>query len=203
MGKLFELTGLPASGKSTYIRKNNLSVVTIDLLFPKFSNLPQFLSKILSELLLFFVGIFQMSFKEIYFYFHISMNEKVGPIHKMNIFRNTARKFGVFFLCRKLSVEQDLYIDEGLSHIPFNFLSTDFSILETRLAPYLNKIQVKLIECPERAVIMGRLMLRGHARLNFYTERHFIRANLSVEKKLLIKYPSLCYSFEIIKQLND
>ena len=199
MGNLIELTGVPASGKSTFIKRNNLKVVTVGSLFPSLNDLPRFLSRFLGELVLFVEGLSKMPFKDVLFYFHISMNEKVDLIYKLNIFRNTVRKFGVFFLCQKISVKGDLYIDEGLSHIPFNFLSTEFSTLEVKLGHYLKEIDVQLVESPREAVIVERLMERGHTRLKFLKIGNFIKNNMSVENELLLRYPFLCHSFNKVE----
>lgn len=198
MQKNYELSGLPASGKSTYVKKENLTVQSSNRLWPALHKCPKKIAIVLSEFHLFFIGFKVLSTRELFLFFKMSMREEVGPLFKVNIFRNTLRKFAVYNLtCQDL--DSDIYIDEGISHIPFNYFSSSFAEVFPIIEPYLKNISLTYISCNSDEELKKRLLYRGHSRLKFIKVDTLISNSRKVEAKMLEAYPVICKSFKVVK----
>lgn len=200
MKSITELSGLPASGKSTFVKQKKLIISCNEKLFPflfKYNPLP-LISSLLAEAYLFFLGFKLLSLKELNLFIKMARKEDVSFLYQINIFRNTLRKFSVSYLVGKkpLSV---IYIDEGISHIPFNYLSSDFNNIIEIIQPYLNYISVDYIEITSDETLKKRLLNRGHARLNHIDVNTLITECRKVEKNMLEVYPLICKTFKVVE----
>ncbi len=200
MKSITELSGLPASGKSTFVKQKGLRVASYENLFPvlfKYIRLP-FVLKFFSEVYLCVLGFKLLSLKELALFIKMSKKEGVSFFYQVNIIRNTLRKFSVSYLVSKKSLS-DIYIDEGISHIPFNYLSTSANDVIAIIQPYLNHISVDYLELTSSEILKTRLLQRGHARLNYIDVNIFITECRRVEEKMLEVYPFICESFKVVR----
>lgn len=137
-----------------------------------------------------------MKYSEIYAFIMLCLHEKAPLKYKFKIFRNVLKKIGIYksFSDSKISG----YIDEGVSHIPFNFLHSNAQDVINILKPYLSRVNVNYIMAYSDFSLRERLRKRGHARLVFLEIDEFIRLNRNVENVLLATYPNYCLTFEVI-----
>ena len=196
---IIELTGAPATGKSSYAKLAGVTVFKIEDLNSYKWVLPNFFIRLVIEIFVICVGMARLGPSSSWFFLKRSLAESPSLLLRLNIFRNTLRKFGVDALIRIRIFKTDIYIDEGISHIPFNFPSTEFSNLEPRLRPYLKKLQVHYLASPPESVLIERLRVRGHKRLSFMTVQELVAQNLKVEQDILLRYPSICKSFVVVQ----
>ena len=111
--KFIEVTGVPCCGKSTYLSE-------LDITFEK-----KFEPKnIYYEIRYLLFGLLCLKLTEIFKFAILSYRENAPLMYRFNIFRNVVRKFGLDLHLQRLSVE--LFVDEGITHIPFNFLRVHF-----------------------------------------------------------------------------
>ncbi len=200
MKSITELSGLPASGKSTYVKQKKLRVASNEKLFPalfKYNKLPLVLN-FLSEVYLCILGFKLLSLKELTFFIKMSRKEDVSFFYQVNIIRNTLRKFSVSYLVSEKSLS-DIYIDEGISHLPFNYLSTSVDDVIAIIQPYLKHISVDYLELTSNDVLKTRLLRRGHTRLNYIDVNILITECRRVEEKMLEVYPFICESFKVVR----
>ena len=197
MQKNCELTGVPGSGKSTYVIKEKLTVQSSESLFPILYKLPYKAAVIFSELYLFLLGFKVLSIIELNFFFKIAMREQVSISFKLNIFRNTLRKFAIYYLTLR-HYDSKVYIDEGISHIPFSHTSSSFEEIFPIIEPYLKNTSLIYIRCTSDEELKRRLLHRGHSRLKFISVEKLILKSRKVEAKMLEAYPLLCKSFKVV-----
>lgn len=124
--------------------------------------------------------------------FLLALREEVSLAYRLRIIFGITKKFLIFrSACR---AKNKVCIDEGVSHIPFNLLNTDPSVVVGLLKPYLNSISVVVVTISDE-VLRDRLLTRGHPRLKFCGVPKFIDDNRKVLNCLLSEYPVLCYEF--------
>ncbi|MEZ9982328.1 hypothetical protein AB4401_21800, partial [Vibrio cyclitrophicus] len=109
-----EITGLPCSGKSYFCND-------IDFFLNKKKS--SFIKSLLFEIKYLFIGFCFLNISTIYALLIFCLHEKAPLNYRLKIFRNVIKKFGVYKNFRDLSCGG--YIDEGISHIPFNFLNSN------------------------------------------------------------------------------
>jgi hypothetical protein len=201
MAGVVEFSGVPASGKSTIIKRNEYVAIKISQFFPFLERVPEPLLYFIEDAILLVIGYRFLSFKELFYYIGLSFNEDVSIFYKLNIIRNVLKKYAVYSLSLNSSQDGAVYVDEGVSHIPFNFLNADIDKVVSVIRPHLKNISVKYIYLENDHFLRERLGLRGHARLKFESIDNFIKKNRKVETHLLSMYPVFCNTFEILK--ND
>jgi len=90
-----------------------------------------------------------------------------------------------------------LYVDEGISHLPFLFLKIDtFKVLKFTNKELL-KTKVIFLKSSSQLEIKERLQRRGHKRLRYLSLNIFVERNMEIEDFLLKKYPELCKDLRI------
>lgn len=188
--KIYEITGLPCSGKSYFcndidgfLNKKKLSIV----------------KAIFFEIKLLLLGIFFLKTSTLYAFLILCLHEKAPLTYRLKIFRNIIKKFGVYKKFRY--VVTGGYVDEGISHIPFNLLHSNTAEVINILRPYLSLINVKYIKVNSNTCLRERLTERGHERLVFLDVDEFIHLNRNVEITLLAIYPDFCLTFEVMENV--
>jgi hypothetical protein len=176
---IYELTGVPASGKST-ILKNDNSPHAFDFVKPQKSKDNIEPSK--------------FSFEKFWFLFKSSLNSHRTVYHKCA---------ALYHSLIKLSQRNPpLIIDEGITHIPFLFDLTaqetiDFAKL---FKTYLSKTHVIILKC-DKDVLIERLVIRGHKRINksdLEQVKMFVDTNLNTVDNIEKVYSDYCYAVTII-----
>lgn len=159
-----EITGPPCSGKSFYLKgKVNL------------------LSKnCVNKVFFFGAGFLALSYSELFLLIRLCSQEKVSFFFKINIFYNSLIKFGVY---SKNVNNDDVVIDEGISHLAFNFLEAKYNDLELLLKYRLPIVHVKILVDVDEDVLKHRLLSRGHTRLRYYSVDELLKKNLLAKKK--------------------
>jgi len=198
MARIIEITGVPAGGKSFYIAKSDFNVFNICGPYLDSLQRVRIIKILVREFYVFYVGIKVLSLQDIYFFWKAAMREDVSLLNKLNIFRNIVRKFGVRKLINLSRSNDVFYIDEGISHIPFNLLNSKPSIVVDKLKPYLDITNIIYLEAPSLKKLAERLKLRGHKRLMRIDLHQFIDDNMEVNTYLLNTYPDLCESFQVV-----
>ena len=185
-----EITGQPCAGKSSFIAQKEMIDHEIYILerghLVMISN--------------FFSGIKYLGFQRAKVLLFWSMKENAPLFFRVNIFRNAVSKFGFFQYLSKSSVGNlsRCLVDEGLSHLPFLFLSTNTQRVVDFISDELSRAKVQFLMSPGYDVLQDRLLSRGHKRLNFLSVTCFSRRNKEIEDVLLSKYPNLCEELKII-----
>lgn len=191
--ELIEVTGQPCSGKTSFISKEAL----INSSITKYKHKRKITN--------FFSGICYLGLSRLKVIFFWSLKEDVPFLFKLNIFRNTILKFGIFkkqYKFREHSSKK-VYIDEGVSHLPFLFLKTDTQKVLSFISEELLKIKVIFFMSPSHLIIKERLINRGHKRLRHITLKSFIERNMEIEDIILQKYPELCSELKLNKNVED
>ncbi|MFS1867042.1 hypothetical protein [Vibrio breoganii] len=185
---LVEISGLPCSGKSYFcdskdgfLNKKQSSIIKV----------------IMFEVKYILLGLLFLKFSVLRTFLSLCFKEKVPLKYKIKILRNVIKKFGIHSQFRNVAV--DGFIDEGISHIPFNFLNSNTSDVIDVIKPFLAQTNVKYIKAESDFQLKERLQQRGHDRLKFLSVSEFIALNRSVEVCVLSEYPNVCLTFEVVK----
>ena len=180
--ELIEITGQPCSGKTNFIDRETKS----NKLIKKYDQR--------RNLVDFFIGIHYLGYSRSKTLFFWSLKEDVPFLFKLNIFRNSVIKFSIFINNHKLDKNKNakLYVDEGISHLPFLFPKMDTLKVLKFIAKELLKTKVIFLKSPSQLVIKERLQRRGHKRLRYLSLNLFVERNMEIEDFLLKKYPELC-----------
>ena len=180
--ELIEITGQPCSGKTNFIDRETKSNKLIKK-YDQRRNLADF-----------FIGIYYLGCSRSKTLFFWSLKEDVPFLFKLNIFRNSVIKFSIFFSNHKSDKYKNakLYVDEGISHLPFLFTKMDTLKVLKFIAKELLKTKVIFLKSPSQLVIKERLQRRGHKRLRYLSLNLFVERNMEIEDFLLKKYPELC-----------
>ena len=180
--ELIEITGQPCSGKTNFIDRETKS----NNLIKKYNQ-----RRNLAD---FFIGIYYLGYSRSKTLFFWSLKEDVPFLFKLNIFRNAVIKFSIFISNHKLDKYKNakLYVDEGISHLPFMFLKMDTLKVLKFIAKELLKTKVIFLKSPSQTVIKERLQRRGHKRLRYLSLNLFVERNMEIEEFLLKQYPKLC-----------
>ena len=182
---IIEITGVPGSGKSELynLLKKNQTLFK----FPSDKNKNIFFE---FKLLLFFIYNYSLmnNFKSI---FKSIFKSKNSLFHRLNILRNTIKKFSLFhYYHRKDGV---YIIDEGISHLPFSLFVDSYKkrILKSRVDLILNFLpmpNILFIISASETIATERLKIRGHKRMQLLDkEKTDIFISKSYEVKKLIK----------------
>ncbi|MBF4280817.1 hypothetical protein EAY27_27455, partial [Vibrio anguillarum] len=160
-----EVTGPPCSGKSYYLKGE-----------------AHLLSKNkLSKFYFFWVGGGTLSYSELILLIRLCSQEKVSFIFKLNIFYNALIKFGVFH--KSINNSNNNVVDEGISHLAFNFLEAKYTDLELLVKDRLPLVHVKIIVNIDDNILKERLLSRGHTRLRYYSIDNFLYKNHAAKIK--------------------
>lgn len=182
-----EITGIPCCGKSHFCdqekvinskSKNLLKKIVIDIYFVMRG------------------GGYLFSSNRCLKFMRLAYKECVPFSYKLKLFRNVCRKFGVFASIK--NCHQSGYVDEGVSHIPFNFLNSDSREVIKLIKHELQYLTVVLLPSPNDNILKERLKKRGHPRLMFCDIDSFIKLNQQVESFIKERYISTCLDFKVI-----
>ncbi|MEZ8760777.1 hypothetical protein AB6D89_20170 [Vibrio splendidus] len=175
-----EITGVPCSGKSSIIYH-----------LPA----PPFNKSDYNSIIVIIKGFLYLGPKRLFFFLISSFREEATFSYRLRIFFNIIKKFGFFHIAKK---NKSYFIfDEGVSHIPFNLLSTDTNTILDSIELELSQIYVYLLRSCDAIELRRRYEERGHPRLNYTKISDFVHRNALVEMVLIEKYPKLCYKFEV------
>lgn len=184
---LVEITGLPCAGKSYFCDDSE------GFLNRKKKSVTK---EVFSSIQFILLGTIFLKISTLYAFLMLCRYEKAPLIFRLKIFANILKKFGIFNKYRNSTVTG--YIDEGISHIPFNFLHTDTVEIINILRPYLASANVKYVKAGSDICLRKRLQQRGHDRLKFLSVDELIHLNRNVEATLLVEYPHVCLTFEVL-----
>lgn len=165
----YELTGCPCSGKSYYLQSKGISHINKSNLF--------------NQIIFFFYGLYFLGVNKLFLFIRLSFQEKVPFLFSLNIIRNTILKFGIYY--RFNNSKMDIYVDEGISHLFFNFLDSNKCELLEIIEDEIKNINIILIEQGDKSLIKNRLKVRGHSRLRFYNINDFIFSNKESESFII------------------
>lgn len=193
--KFYEISGQSCTGKTSFIKehvKSDKNYIlyernTINLFFD------------------FICGLKYLGIKRIKTIFLWSLKEDASLLFRLNIFRNSVTKFGIFLKLtnNKKSRKQTYLVDEGVSHIPFIFLNTSTDEVINFIAFELSSLNIKFLTCDQRNDIESRLSKRGHKRLMFLDKTDFVNRNFSIQSILIKIYPGLCKSFVRLENVRN
>ncbi|USD41286.1 hypothetical protein J4N42_00710 [Vibrio sp. SCSIO 43135] len=193
--KIVEFTGPPCAGKSYYLRHRKTDASD----FPVYGN-PY--SKVKSRFLLqkvyfFIIGVFSLDARSILkLYSHIGENE-TRFLHVLRVMFYVFLKLGRLKFLKKLDLSSKIYIDEGVSHIPFNLLCNDslyINELFNKIKEDISDIEVVLVN-EDRELVSQRLLERGHKRVNSSNLDWFLNRNLDVVNTISEVYPEIFSEF--------
>ena len=176
MGKYKEITGVPCSGKSYYVKAHDLKVAEVD-----------FFKSIL-------VSLINIPFNKLYCLSLMCFKEKVSWFYKIKLFFLILKKIGVYHLLK----DKDVIIDEGVSHIFYNLLESSSESIMYLIEDYLPFIDVKFVNAPSDSVLIERYKCRGHKRLEFYDVNAFILLNEKAKLKQIQSLKCRTKTFEEI-----
>lgn len=185
MKKLYqELSGVPCSGKSYWCTNKKVLNTQQKGITPSFIQNIHYIS----------LGLSYLQLKRIFFFIKLSLSENAPLSYRFKILINVLKKFGYY--SRYISHGVGI-IDEGVSHIPFNFLSTDTNCVVKSIREELSCIDVVYLLNEEDEILIERLSQRGHSRLNFMEKEDFLNKNRIIERFVLENYNQYCSSFKI------
>jgi dephospho-CoA kinase len=180
---IIELTGIPGSGKSTILKKlehelkDNIYIFDIKKYILGFSA-NTFVFDIV--LLLNFFRLKNSDWNSLKKIFEIVKASGNSFFHKINILRNSYKKFVIYRMINKRN--KIFFIDEGVSHIPFTvFVDISKDINSNEIKKFLNMIpstdKILMIDAPED-MLLQRVIKRGstgHRRINFSQKEDIVR----------------------------
>lgn len=220
---IFELTGVPCSGKSHFIDslQKNDSLGTNILLFEEqlvlsHYNLNFFKGKfgqfiaeflLLSSLITYNRGYIRVIYELII----LSNKIELGFSKRCNLYRNILLKFSrLGFAIHKLG-RQSIIFDEGISHIPFNFISEDLGITVKSCEVFelyqeaLSGVNVIVLDTTN-VDLFTRLKKRGHKRTSGKSDEFIKQFSLRNEAVYLSSMSCLdkfCHQVNLINPNND
>jgi len=211
-GKVLELTGISAIGKTSYLStlqgsKGHIKVFDAGRFINGKGNQSK-VERLITEALnmshLLFNKNVKLSYSDVKWLFSSSFNVRGSVLLKANIFLNCLLKFSYYGAINRSDISGVVCIvDEGISHIPFLLQDQVNSIKTTqefyfRFKKYLSSLNVICIDGDVNTV--ERLLLRGHKRLKSSSKneiKRFDAMNRSTLKSVL-KYSDLYKNFIIV-----
>ena len=211
VGMIFEVTGVPACGKTTLLREASRLIdpeVTIfsGKVIKKCLGIPEWAisdnSILLKILLLMYavqkIRIFLPTYKMT---FQVISRMKYAVSMKVYIYVNILMKIGRYNFVKKYLSKSHVIFDEGLSHIPFNLADlhskavTSTEKVFVHLKEQLKDINLIVLDTAH-IDIEQRLVLRGHKRLDRDNINLFVKVNKRIENGIAScgkKYFNHCY----------
>lgn len=185
--KIIEISGQPCAGKSTLVNSLYTSK-NVDFVYN-----PGLIRKLIN----FYKGIKYLRLNRLQTIFAWSLDEDASIFFRLNIFRNAVTKFGVFqnLSSLKHSINCKIFIDEGISHLPFLFPNQETLEVINFISPELQEIMVWFIKSPSEYLLKERLLERGHKRLKFVSISNFLKKNMIIENTIVKHYSNLCSEF--------
>jgi hypothetical protein len=176
--KIIEITGISAIGKTTYIKEHYGDNDKAFFNLNDFSNLESgfLIYRFFLASRLFFQSIFLSSicFSDIFWIFKAIINIRCSLLFRINIFRNCLLKFYYYdlYLRKSDKCNETLYVDEGISHIPFLLQDQIGSrqVIKEFYRRFSNQLSCVSVVCLNANVdTIERLMSRGHKRIKYNT----------------------------------
>lgn len=162
--KIIEVSGAPASGKTTFIERNFSDQ------FVLLGGMPlsyQPTQRIVYSIFLscYAIATGSISLGQIEWLVKKSIVYDETIFARLNALRNSITKFGYCFF--KAHARNKLIIDEGISHIPFilGLEQTDIYDFIDLFYKQLTSVSIIFIETPTRDVLIQRIATRGHKRV--------------------------------------
>ena len=183
---LFELTGIPCSGKTTELMKIRSlvggHVCDIDWIDSQLhiSNFWK-LRPLIREVFFFYSGLYALTIPKVVKLLLTLNLSGWSIVRKLNVFRNILRLFSLNRLIARSS-DEILILDEGLTHLHYIFATSDIKCPPDILGifPYI-KPQVIILDCPLE-VLKTRLLHRRHDMLKYYSIDDFVSLNLEAQQ---------------------
>lgn len=188
---IMEITGRPCSGKTSWLIEHKASL-------RKDSQISQetLLVKGLFAAMNYFIsGIKYLGFKRCKVLLIWSLKESVPFFFRLNIFRNSVSKFGIFYKSNNNKLESMFPVDEGVSHLPFLFLNINPVNVVDFIHSELCQIDVGFLKSPIEDILVKRLSTRGHKRLKYLSIDLFLDRTAKIESALIELYPQRCKRF--------
>jgi broad-specificity NMP kinase len=195
--KIIEISGVPGSGKTTFI--NNIKKILPKgwSVFPIDSPSLPLIGKLINKIkIIFYLFIFllfepRFSYQIIIYISDALKNISETTYTKFYLFINILFKIGHAYFINKFNNKNGIIIDEGLSHIPFNFLSYNSNHINSdwiELMSFLKKLTKNInlvIINTNKEEVKKRITNRGHKRLNKGIELNtFIEMNFTLIKMI-------------------
>lgn len=194
---LVEVTGCSGSGKSYLLSKISGRV----RVYPAVKN------KIISLLFgLISIAILPFLLRPVEFCFLLTTCSKSDKyfINRINVFRNVSIKFVRHFFINRYARKSTIYVDEGISHIPFILQLNPSTLKEFYILfeDYLKKMVIVFVRTDEKRNF-SRLMNRGHwrfARMSDSQKKKFFNINKDIEKNYI---KSVSNKFDFVMVNSD
>jgi len=195
-GKLYEITGMPACGKTALLKQAAREIapevkIFSGKLMKKCLGIPDWIvsdKSIFLKFLLFVYAcqnfrIFSTTYK---ITFKIICRMEYSLLMKAYIYFNIYKKIGRFNFVKKHLSQFHVVVDEGLSHIPFNltdFHSKKITSIEKVYIPLKEQLKnIHLIVLDSTHLdIEQRLCRRGHRRFDREKAHLFVEINRNIE----------------------
>lgn len=190
---IIEITGSPCSGKSTILK--SINVLDSNISFRRIYGNPYARSNVfyLNVQKLFFclLGLYETSNPLKKFLLRKIYSSESRFIHQLRLIFHTFLKLGRQSYLLKKPSDENILIDEGISHIPFNLFLTE-SDISKYLSLLPNEYKKNKVYClfESEALLYTRLGKRGHKRLvnSDLAIKDFITKNNTVYHLIRIKY---------------
>lgn len=195
-----EITGVPAIGKSTVL--NSIKREDAEQFVNDYIKLSQW-KKILFNIFLLLKSISTLKSNDISWLWKSSFSVNASFLFRINIFRNCLLKFSYHDYLLNLNNTEVVFVDEGISHIPFLLQnqSNKKYVIREFYKRFESKLQTLNVVCIDGEVdTFRRLKYRGHKRLIDASDKD-IKDFINMNKATLaiIKENSFVYrSFTII-----
>ena len=208
---IIELTGIPGSGKSTILKKLKEELKDEKYIFDVKKYILRFSGNTIIFDIILLVNFFRLTKADreaLSKIFKILKKSKNSIFHKINILRNSYKKFIIYRMLDKID-NRIFFIDEGISHIPFTLfvdISKSINIKEIdNILEFLPKVDKILNIDADDKILLERVIQRGkkgHRRIDFSNKENivkFMRQSRQVSDKVK-KYHNNFYTYVNINE---
>lgn len=178
--KVIEISGVPGSGKTEFIKSHFsghfILLGGIPLSCRKFKRVCY---SIILPFYAFATGL--LSFRQAYWLIQKVVRYDETLLSRLNALRNSINKFGYHFFMARANA--DCIIDEGISHIPFilELEKSEIYCFVNLFHQHLVQKSIIFIETPPKEILMERLMKRGHKRIRSEKDvEAFVEKNIRI-----------------------
>ena len=111
--------------------------------------------------------------------------------NKLNMLRNSIKKISIYVFYKRKYADSLVIIDEGISHVPYNLITTASSRsipiekIYSGFKDLITDTSLLILDVP-LSVIVERLLKRGHNRINIKNIERFAEENNRITKEIKI-----------------
>jgi thymidylate kinase len=181
---IIELTGIPGAGKSTILKNLKSELNDKKYIFDVKKYILGFSGNTFVFDMVLLVNFFRLTKddrKSLSKIFKILKQSKNSTFHKINILRNSYKKFIVYRMLSEID-NRIFFIDEGISHIPFTLfvdISKSINIKEIDdILEFLPKVDKILNIDADDEILLERVIQRGkkgHRRMDFSKKENIVK----------------------------